>query len=624
MNTGLNFFFAIPLIFLINIVHPLTGQEQDQRDDPKGVYKLPHEVITKDDLTKLKNSSADPNVEIDKQIEDTTLLLAKYYSQFIGEKRIWEDRAKGEKYNIKADPASVRILINDFLTRKSESGQTRDSEILFHLHVDLAALYEKKQLFNKAIASNLQAFRYRDLSTTEEYFIKEARKNEILNPEELSASEIHNRNFQDLIRSKESLKKAEDETHLIEAGLARNQSNFSQNDLTLNNNKKENARKSLLQAETVYKESLRINFEPFRKTKAKENADTVMKLAILIKAIENENKERLKIINKSAESGKGIFVLFDYKRNTNYFAYDLLLELAHKLDPTNADIVKLIAEESKSSGKKQNAIDFFLKFIKLKENGSPASSTNSLGDTYLSMAILYSDLKRYVQAGECYEKYLETASDQNKKNNLYYQLGEFYGNHLGDREKSALYFTLWLENLKNSDGSSIAFIKQLENRSGSFNANYGIALLKKYQKKRDEEKEFLQTAFAQYKELKNILGNEEKNYTAAKKELLEIKNSLLSYTNDESLAKFRLLEIKLNDADDRVKTVRTKYDRMRKTDVLFRLVILEEESRNFAMAKEYYKEIIDVGTETEIEISLRNIERLDKIARDGISRPPIL
>ncbi|MCC6274511.1 MAG: hypothetical protein IT569_01510 [Leptospiraceae bacterium] len=606
------------------IAFPLIAQEQDERDDYRGLYKLPHEVITKDDLTKLSTLKNDPASQPEKLLEETTNLLNKYYSQFIGEKRILEDKLRGGRYNIKSDPTAIQAFIRELLSGKTNTGRIRDSEILYNLHLDLANLYEKKQSYHKAIESYIQAFRYRNFIPTEEYYRSDKRWPEISDNEETQKKESHKKIYNELKKSEESLKKSVDDFHELESNYAKNI--ISKNDFLVKKSEIQNSIREqtalVKEKETAYRDSKKNNYLPFYLKKSKEDAKILFSFAKIIKIVENENKERQKIINKTSTAGKGIFVLFDYKRNSDFFAYQQILEFAHKVDAENEEIVKAIAEESQMAGKKQNALDFYLKYENLleKKNSNPSDRKT----TNLKIAILYSDLKRYVLAADFYEKYLAKETDPKKKASIEFEVAEFYDKKLGDFEKSAKHYRNWLEFVSAVDVTTFLFAEALELKSEKFNAYYGISKLGNKEKNRDSEKENLYKAYEISSDVKKSLENEEKNQINIKKEMLQVKKDLLVSTNDEVLAKYRLLEIRYIDAGDKVNTTKTKYGKMKVVEILSRLSILEERDRNLDKTRTLYEEILEIGSEEEIARSVKNLSRLDAIQRDGIYREPNL
>ncbi|MBE7410804.1 MAG: hypothetical protein L6Q54_11860 [Leptospiraceae bacterium] len=596
--------------------------EQDERNDFKRLYKLPHEVINSEELSKLSTLKNDPATSPDKLIEEVTNILNKYYSQFIGEKRIWEDKLRGGKYNIKSDPASIQAFIHELLTGQTNSGRTRDSEILYNLHIELASQYEKKQIYHKAIESYLQGFRYKNFKPTEEYYISDKRWSEISDKEEILKKDTHKINFTELKKSEFDLKKLQDDFHEMESNYAKNKIN--RDDFSLKKFELQNKIKSqtnlLKEKEDTYSNSKKSNYDPFYKKQIKENSAVLLRFAKIVKIIENENKERQKIINKTSTVGKGIFVLFDYKRNTDFHAYKQILELAYRIDPENEEVIKSIADESLMAGQKQTALDFYLKHENLINTNSSNSSNGK--ETDLKIAILYSDLKRYVLAGNFYERYLQKETDPKKKSSIEFEIAGFYEKQLGNFEKSALHYQNWLNYVATIDESTLSFSDSLELKTGKFNAYHGISKFLHLQKYSDQEKENLYKARELSIDLQKNLDNETKNHVTIRKELLETKKDLLASTNDEVLAKYRLLEIRQNEAIDKINIIKTKYKKIKLIEVLSRLCALEESERNLNQVRSIYEEILQIGTEEDIAHSIKNITRLDSIQRDGIYREP--
>lgn len=172
-----------------------------------------------------------------------------------------------------------------------------------------------------------------------------------------------------------------------------------------------------------YNDSKLNSYEVFRSKKSKEDAEVIYYLAGLVKQSENENKERLKVVNRLGIAGSGIFVLFDYKRNTDFYATAALWELATKLDPMMKEPVLDLAKELKSSGKKAKAIDFYKKYLELARGEKIEES--KLAEIYFSIASLYTELKQNVLASSFYELYYKAETDFKKRIQFSYELGSF-------------------------------------------------------------------------------------------------------------------------------------------------------------------------------------------------------
>lgn len=128
-------------------------------------------------------------------------------------------------------------------------------------------------------------------------------------------------------------------------------------------------------------------------------------------------------MNQFGAAGTGIFVLFDYKRNTDFYATAALWELATKLDPTMKEPILDLAKELKASGKKAKAVDFYKRYLELSL--AERTEENKLAEIYFAIASLYTELKQNVLASSFYELYYKAEINPKKKSSFAYELGPF-------------------------------------------------------------------------------------------------------------------------------------------------------------------------------------------------------
>ncbi len=626
----------------------------DFRDDSKKIYKKPIEVISFEKLGELEKYIADNSDKSYGQIDKIKALLNEYYAQFVDDKRILDNREKAGKYKdrkdnvtdeyknnsgiipVNADVNSIRLFISGMRFKNTESHLARDSDILFDLHLRMARLYEKVGEKHKAVESYLAGLRYRDFSNSEDRYYSENLLDEI-GVEEANKRLTHKKIKTDLDDLKKELKKAEDNSHLIGSRYAKLELSASDADAALKENVEriKNLKESVKAKEAEYSDSLLGNFGNYVSKKTKEDSNTLVDFAKLIKSIENENKERAKVENKSDLFGKGVFVAADTNRNQDFTGYAQLLEFAVKVNANNAQAISLLADEYKTSGKKRNAVDLYLKYIRLAD--LPENNGKlPLYEVYKSLAQLYTDLKQYVVASSYYEKMVDLLkSDKKEDPYLYYQLGSFYSQRLGNAEKSSEYFTVWVnwldqkrkeekEKREKDKDFGISLEETVRRLSFEFTASYAIASYHKQMHYPDAESLYLDRAYNSYKELEHLIKDQETFVTNAKKDVDLLKRDLLSKSTAESLSQYKEEQEKLEETTYRLKLVKTSYDALRKTNLLFRLTALEEENRNFKRVKNLYEEIVNIGNENEIANALRNLERVKKIEADGISRRRIV
>ncbi|MEI7014777.1 hypothetical protein [Leptospira licerasiae] len=622
------------IVFGLGVNVRTEADEQDQRLDPAGIYKLPHEVIPPATLRTLKENLLNSSDTTSDPITSIRQVLDPYYAQFVDPKRTEEERRLGRIFTEKTDRNTLRLLILKMLGKITQGQQLRDSPILFELHWLLSQEYSKKKQNFKALEEALAALRYRDFSHTEELFSKEERLRELYDTNEVERARQHAKAKKELDKANLDLEKAKDRVHLLEAASARekdlifesnppsNARKVTANDITLAKQDVKNADDSLKRAANTYKDSFENNYYPFFKRKSREDADTVFTLAKFVKDSENENKERLKVVNKTSVSGQGIFVLFDYKRNTDFFAYAALLELAFRLDPEHSQIVLALAEELKASGKKSKSLDFFLKYLALalKENKTPAE----IAYVYRAIASLHTELKQYVLAAEFYEKYYLAEPDPKKKGIYAFELGNFFESKLGNLESGKKYYQDWLQirEQEKATASDLSFPDSQERIRMEVLAYLGISKLYRYEKKPVKEKEELIRSIQAYDRLRENLRLEEEKYSLGKKELLQIKKGLLERTNDQDMAQYRLKSLEMEESKEKMDIIRTKLDASPGPRAMQRLSVLYEFEKDYGQSKRMNEEILKVGNQTEINLALKNIERINKILEDGMQRDP--
>ncbi|WP_004472214.1 hypothetical protein [Leptospira santarosai] len=632
-----SYFVPSKILFCLCLVlvgsFSIYPDEQDRRYDSKNLYDPPSVKITEQDLNDLRRAIQDPSKDAVSEIQK---VLDRYYSQFIDSRRIEEEKRLGKIFDEKTNRNTIRLLILNMFSKLAPSGMMRDSPILFELHVLLSKEYEKKKQNAKAIESALAAIRYRDFSHTEEEFLDPRRLAEIFDPVERQAALSHRKSVENLEKSKKDLKNSRDFFHLFEANSIRGKETkiteqdssgrtfertLSVSELSAFKEKIVLFENDLKNKEKEYNDSRSDSYENFRKKKSREDADLVYYLARLVKQAESENKERLKVLNHFGAAGTGIFVLFDYKRNTDFYATAALWELTTKLDPTMKEPVLDLAKELKASGKKAKAIDFYKRYLELSL--VERTEENKLAEIYFAIASLYTELKQNVLASSFYELYYKAESDSKKKSSFAYELGSFFENRTGDLERAALYYGVWLKNHLNPETESLPFAEVCELYRQEFLAEFGTSKLYSYRKKHGEEKSSLKAAIRSYERLREIYKAEENRNAILKKETLAIKRNLLEKTDDSIMAQYRLKDLDFQESTSRLGVVRTKLNSTPVTLAMKKLSILLEEEKDFLSARKIYEDIVKIGNPIEINLSLMNINRINKILEDGIKREPL-
>lgn len=602
---------------------PLSDEEADRVEEEnapaveEGNNPTPGEEATEEN-TREENQDGNreqPEEEtgpksLDRKIREAEGLLKRYYSQFLSEKRIWEDKNQGSKYSTKNEQNEVRLLIKEINERLADSRLTRDSELVYFLHRRLGDLYVEREKESQAIRHYSAALRYRNLSSTEEYFLNEDTWQEVIDQEMIPPRERHRSAKNNLREAEKNREEAERLIHRLGSDFAKRKMDFAEyqekkKSAELNLERRKEEWKA---SKRDYENSIKENYLPYKKKKNREDAETFYKLAQLVKNVEDKNKERMKITNKSSFVGRGVFVLFDYKRNTGFTGYEYLLEQSFKMDNEFPPPIREVADQFKLDGKKIKSIDYYKKYLEALEKQEEKPDNEDLANVYLNLAILNSDIKRKVIASRYYDRFLETTRDENKKNAIYFELGRFYQKIIGNLDKSEKYYKNWL-----SSNPDSAMEREVV-------AYYGISLKNRKDRRLDREEENLLQAYNRYLVIRKELADKEKELVEKEREINRYKRELLVTTNDESLAQYRILQLRMEDLKIERDKWTSKYKSLPKTRIVLRLAEIEEEKRNYKKAGEYYKELIDIGNETEVSYALKNLKRLEKTMSDGILR----
>lgn len=649
------------LLFQISI----WAGEEDRRNPLSGLYLSPLQVISMEEIKSLDTEKrinidedsgialreepkpTDPNApdvpvvpgadlpvdpgqesgpkNLETKIREAEGLLKRYYSQFIEEKRIWEDREKGNVYNSRTEMNDIRLLLWQSTHKHTETFIVRDSPLLYYLHTKLAKLYVESEKFAPALRHYLAAFRYHPLEMTEEgYRLGEWQKEDVLGYDESAAKE-HERLYNEWIQAEQKYKKTKDQIHIKESAWIREGKKLS--DL-LPQSKLWNDEVRLLddarkKAKVSYDDSYNKRYLTYLNKRKQIESNDLYAFANVIKKLEDDNKERLKIVNKLGTAGKGIYVLFDYKRNTDFFAYELILERAYRIWNENPNVLNDVAEQFRQDGKKEKAADFYEKALSeyLKNPNPSEDEKEKIIKANLRLATINSDLKRNILAGNYYETYFQLSADTQEKTRVSYEIGVFFNQKIGDPERGSTFLEYWLDKNSKDWNPSLADdtgVPEMESIAYFF-----LSKKDKKQKKYELEQNKLNIALMQWKKIdeKLILAEKERMELIEKKQTL--KKDLMVTTLDDILSQYRLMDLKIEDQEAVIRVLETKRNKIPLIKILFRLGVLSEENRDFKKAQEYYEFVIKEGGETEVRVALKELERIKKILETGNILPPI-
>lgn len=626
------------LLFFISLVL----FSHDERLDKKKIYKLPSEVISVENKNKLIAETEN----LSQQNADILSTLAEYYSQFIEDKRIEAIREKGIPYKdktsevtkdyknqmgtfpIPSDVNSIRIFGDNIRKSNNESYTTRDSEILFALQKKLAENFAKLGDKNKSKEAYLQALRYRNFSVVEDRFFKEEVLQE-LESEKVEQIQNHKATKETFEKNKSELKRIKDEYYKVHSDYAKKNSTEADS-----NEKLKTFKENILYLEDAvkvseknYNESYNKNFKVYVENKNMEDSKFVLNFAKLVYEVENENKNLYKIEKKSGELKSGIFIDVDNSKNRNFDSYSEWLRFAIRLNPKNAEAIFLLAEELKTSGKRKESIEMYLKYLSLDKK-------DNLFKVYRSLASLYTEEKKNVLASYYYDLISKSITKEDTLKNdpyLYFQMSNFYSEKIGDLEKSKINSEIILEYIKNKrtqeeeirkkdDKFGVSLYEIVRRLKTEFICNFYIANYYHKNKYPDKELIHLENAYLANKSLDEYIKQYKDLFASAKTDFDNLKKSLLGSTSSYDLERFKEEQDRLDDIKNDLNFLLIESGALRKVALMNRMILIEEENRNYKRVKNLYQEIILIGNQDEASIAIRNYERIKKIEADGYNR----
>jgi hypothetical protein len=519
----------------------------------------------------------------------------------------------------------IRLLLWQSTHKHSETFIVRDSPLLYYLHTKLAKLYVEAEKFAPALRHYLAAFRYHPLEMTEEgYRNGEWQKEDVLGYDE-SAAKQHEGLYTEWIQAEQKWKKAKDDIHLKESAWVRDGKKLSElaPQSKLWNDEVRMLDESRKKAKSNYDESYNKRYLAYLNKRKQIESNELYAFANVVKKLEDDNKERLKIVNKLGTAGKGIYVLFDYKRNTDFFAYELILERAYRIWNENPNVLSDIAEQFRQDGKKEKAADFYEKALTeyLKNPNPTDDEKEKIIKANLRLATINADLKRNILAGNYYETFFRLSPDTPEKTRVSYEIGVFFNHKIGDPERGSNFLEYWLD--KNSKDWNPSLAEDTGVPEMESIAYYYLSKKDKKQKKYELEQNKLNIALMQWKKIdeKLILAEKERLDLIEKKQSL--KKDLMVTTLDDALSQYRLMDLKIEDQEAVIRVLETKRNKIPLIKILFRLGVLSEENRDFKKAKEYYETVIKEGGDTEVRVALKELERIKRILETGNIQPPI-
>ncbi len=525
-------------LMILALVCPFI-HARNLREDVARYEKYPMEDVEKI----LENTEKAPN-DAKRDLLDK---LRDFYLSDPSEKKILQQQDVNQGYFLQKKITKEwnvniqRLFIKDILSNPIKGFHILEAPNISAMHLALARIYMRQKDSYHASYHYTQALRFRTLKMNPDVYmdpnrLKLLRKDD---PQIDAASE-----YQSILKEMEENEKKEREAReneivLKDALLNQKASNRDILDEQLRKNRElmDSMRKKNNDLLDRKKKS-EDKFREYEKSHNKSSSVILNEMAVLIREIEDANKERQKVIYKKSfyKTQFNQTFLHDYSQNRDYTAYANYLDMSSRLDPENAKIPFLLAKEYKLSQKPHKAIDAYQKSLEANQKVAGQLNDGELKAVYLNLAGLYYETKKYVDSAYYYQLSMEKTSDPDEKKNLTFQLGKLHTNKTGNYKESIRLLQGYLTELNGLNPSDPH--QRAEWNREKFHAYHFLSI--SYQKNLNmtEYEKSLTGARESYEDIEKIIEEQKKIIEVAFTKMQDSKKNLLNDTRQEDLSAY--------------------------------------------------------------------------------------
>ena len=620
--------------------------------DPRlasAVYKKPHEVgIDRGVLAQAERGLAGPTPDCAAIKESVSREIAKFTTQFVGDKRIQEER-RSEQYDPRhLDKNTIRLLA---LARSKEFGRMDflgESPLMYRLHSALGRCFEREQEPYRALSEYGMAMRYSSfeqpwaggadavpaadlrnepLAQREDRYLlmlegyaNEDRLREGDNADERRIGEAFRAGLSEYVRLKRETERARLQ---IDAMIARR----ARGDATADPAAARVAYQTLERSRVAQLEALEATrrgaYRNYHVSRSRRDGDTAYRMALLIKELETRNKKLSRILNRSSfYRGSGETEAEESTALRRFVGYGLFLELAHKLDPQNANYISLLAEEYRTSRLYSRAISFEERFLALRR-AVPGNETE-IAQHLRRLGGMYTDTRNFVRAVESYEEALRVAPNVPEAAVMRLHLADLLFSRTGGFRRAAEIYGEYLARTRTADTARMDYRSFTEHHTVRYRAFKNMASIERRRQQTDAEIAALTGAGDEHRAMEERLATFRKEEEALQIRINGIKRTLLGREDTAlQLEYYKLLRRDLPDIRERVLFVETHLSALNLPTILERRALIAWRRNELDAAAALYREVLTRGDGAQQTRARENMGRLGRIQADGLRRAPL-
>lgn len=593
-------------------------------------YRPVAEKVDAARVARLEAEALRADADVRGVLSDTIQALDSYYSQFIADKRIQDERRRPGLAVETLSENTVRLIQQ---ARTREFGRNfflGDHPYLYRLHRTAAKLYQRLDDPVRALNEYSMAFRYTSLDPPykdapedrkavylrmAQVFGSPDRIPEESDPASRAAAARLRPLIEQYLKAQADLEKAERAIPAEEAKIARGRPGNPAGAVLERDRLKAEVTRIEAELETIRTGE----YKRYALFTQKMNGELCLEMARIVRVLELKNKEVDRILNRSSYyRGVGDEPEENRTGYSGFTGYGLLLEFANRIDPENTAYISLLAEEYRRTRKLELAVEYYERYFQLAEKDPQTRSSPQSTENMQRLAGLFSDQKNYIRAAQMLEMYVSRSPDMTSR----LQLADIHFYRTGKIDRA---LALYNEYLAGRPPAGTDVRPRTEAALLEFRIQSNMAAIARRSLYSDPERAALTRAEQVYQAVAREHADARKAEEAVRAQLFEIKKKLLT-REDEDLQRdyYRLQRIELAEAAELTDYLHTRMDTMRIGAVLERLAYLAEKGRDYDRARTRYADLIKLGTGQEQTRARANLERIRLTLDDGLIRAPIV
>ena len=445
-----------------------------------------------------------------------------------------------------------------------------------------------------------QALRYRSLKLAPDILTNEKRL-ELLDADdpEIQLADQYRTTKEAFEKTQQELKEMEERNIILDDSLYFSpQKDAIRSEIELNQRSITDKRSDLEELEETFA-ALEEEYQKREASWNKESADFLVEFAELQKKIEDNLKNRQKVINKRSfyKTSFNQTVDYDYTKNRDFRAYAELLELAGRLDTENPAIPLKLGREYKNSRENAKAETFFEQALQLSERAEDQTklTAEELKEVLVSLGGIAHQSKRFVDSA----KYYEQALSREAHPNLLYLLGSLHYNKTGHYQRAIDLLERYLEELdeeENEKDFSDVVDRSKQRRQRFFAVSYIAGSLQKLREYKAMLDAFDQLRKLHLEFIQEMRAQREKVGGLFRK-LEEARRTILNQTNRAVLNQFYLAEREYRESEKELVQLKATQNSLPLRGLYFNLAEYWETQNNIKQAIMVYEEAERYGVQ---------------------------